>query len=74
MWSGCPAPVNYKHIINLESSFFMKRITEEVATFVRSGYSARRSFSEGGLKKSECESECEHTRFFFSKLTLTLTL
>jgi len=33
----------------------------------RSGYFALRSLGEGGLKKSECESESEHTRFFFLK-------
>ncbi len=38
-----------------------------VATFVRSGYSVLRSVGEGGLKKSECDIESEHSRFFFLK-------
>lgn len=40
-----------------------------VAPFVRSGYFVLRSLGEGGLKKSESESECEsnreHSHLFF---------
>jgi hypothetical protein len=52
----------------------------DTATSVRSGYCARRSFSEGGLKQSESESESEKLERSLSKcflthtLTLTLTL
>jgi len=54
-------------VINLGDRYCIKiKNREPVATFVRSGYSARRSLGEGGLKQSECESESEHTRSVFS--------